>query len=154
MPPGARWRSRSGPLDIHDARALVALAAEAQDQVAMLQALMERMPTNPGQVRLPRPGRQNRKVPLRRLVLRVPPRQADVTVDRARYLADVGEAASDELVRASAKDLRSALIGDGADASAETGARRTDGPAHTWFVLLYSTHEVLPRTLMQSMPLG
>ncbi|MGW2349693.1 hypothetical protein [Actinacidiphila glaucinigra] len=66
----------------------------------------------------------------------------------------MGEAACDELVRASAKGLRSALIGDGAGGNAETGARRTDGPVHTWFVLLYSTHEVLPRTLMQSMPLG
>lgn len=29
---------------------------------------------------------------------------------------------------------------------------RTTGPIHTWFGLTYSNHQVLPRTLMQSMP--
>lgn len=28
----------------------------------------------------------------------------------------------------------------------------TDGPVHTWFSLSYSNYQVLPRTLMQSMP--
>lgn len=28
----------------------------------------------------------------------------------------------------------------------------TDGPIHTWFGLSYSNYQVLPRTLMQSMP--
>jgi hypothetical protein len=29
---------------------------------------------------------------------------------------------------------------------------RLDGPVHTWFGLTYSNYQVLPRTLMQSMP--
>lgn len=29
---------------------------------------------------------------------------------------------------------------------------RLDGPVHTWFGLSYSNYQVLPRTLMQSMP--
>lgn len=30
----------------------------------------------------------------------------------------------------------------------------TDGPIHTWFGLSYCNYQVLPRTLMQSMPIG
>lgn len=30
----------------------------------------------------------------------------------------------------------------------------TDGPIHDWFSLSYSNYQVLPRTLMQSMPLA
>jgi hypothetical protein len=33
-----------------------------------------------------------------------------------------------------------------------TPGRATDGPVHAWFGLSYSTYQVLPRTLMQSMP--
>lgn len=41
----------------------------------------------------------------------------------------------------------------GADTTTDTAWNRTNGPIHGWFELTYSSYQVLPRVLMQSMPL-
>ncbi|MEU6340246.1 hypothetical protein ABZ883_04755 [Streptomyces sp. NPDC046977] len=94
-----------------DALDLAAIAAQKRADLAQLQALVERMPTVHMQFSVLEPDGSTTLQPCADWCYACRIEQAEGAIERAHHLADVWDDAPDPLVRTSARDLRSTLVG-------------------------------------------